>query len=61
VVRATRDALNAQGFATELTEIKGHTHWYYDRAPAINKSAWAFLRQHVLPAEPKYERFPWGR
>jgi poly(3-hydroxybutyrate) depolymerase len=61
VVRATRDALKAQGFAPELTEISGHTHWYYDRAPEINRSAWAFLRQHVLAGEPKYERYQWVR
>ena len=53
VVRATRDALKEQGFTPELTEIKGHTHWYYDRAPAINKEAWAFLKQHVLPDDPR--------
>lgn len=61
VVRATRNALTAKGFAPELTEISGHTHWYYDRAPQINRDAWAFLRQHLLPAEPKYERHPWAR
>jgi poly(3-hydroxybutyrate) depolymerase len=59
VVRATRDAFTEQGFAPELTEIKGHTHWYYDRAPEINRNAWAFLRQHALQADPKYAR--WGR
>jgi poly(3-hydroxybutyrate) depolymerase len=61
VVRATRDALSAQGFAAELTEIPGHTHWYYDRAPEINKKVWAFLRQHTLPSEPKYERHSFVR
>jgi poly(3-hydroxybutyrate) depolymerase len=55
VVRATRDALKAGGFAPELTEISGHTHWYYDRAPQINRSVWTFLRQHALTAEPRYE------
>jgi poly(3-hydroxybutyrate) depolymerase len=55
VVRATRDALKAGGFTPELTEISGHTHWYYDRAPQINRSAWAFLQQHALTAEPRYE------
>ena len=61
VVRATRDALKAQGFAPELTEISGHTHWYYDRAGDINKKAWAFLQPHVLPGEPKYERYQFSR
>jgi len=56
VVRATRDMLVEQGFKVELTEIKGHTHWYYDRAPEINRMAWEFLKPHILPGEPKYER-----
>jgi hypothetical protein len=58
VIRATRDALKDGGFSPELTEISGHTHWYYDRAADINKKAWAFLRAHPLSAEPKYQRFP---
>lgn len=57
VVRATRDALNARGFKTELTEIKGHTHWYYDRAAEINRSAWEFLKGHELGGEPKYVQY----
>lgn len=62
VVRATRDALNARGFnKVELTEIEGHTHWYYDRAPQINRSAWEFLKAHELPAEPKYEQYQFNR
>jgi len=61
VVRATRDALNAQGFKSELTEIKGHTHWYYDRAPEINRTAWDFLKGHELSAEPKYEQHRFNR
>ena len=55
LVRATRDALNAHGFKSELTEIAGHTHWYYDRAPEINRSAWDFLKSHELVDEPKFE------
>ncbi len=61
VVRSTRDALNARGFNSELTEIKGHTHWYYDRAEAINRSAWEFLKKHELAGEPKYEQHRFGR
>ena len=56
VVRATRDALNARGFKSELTEIKGHTHMYYDRAAEINRSAWEFLKGHELGREPRYEQ-----
>lgn len=54
-VRATRDFLNARGFSTELVEIPGHTHWYYDLAPKINQTAWEFLKTHELPGEPRYE------
>jgi poly(3-hydroxybutyrate) depolymerase len=61
VVRATRDALKGEGFAPELTEIPGHTHWYYDRAPEINKKVWAFLQSHVLTDEPKYEKYQYSR
>ena len=61
VVRATRDALSAAGFSPELTEIKGHTHWYYDRAPEINRSAWDFLKRHELGAEPNYEKYEFKR
>lgn len=61
VVRATRDALNAQGFNSELTEIKGHTHWYYDRAPEINRSAWEFLKKYELTGDPLYEEHQFNR
>jgi poly(3-hydroxybutyrate) depolymerase len=61
MVRSTRDALNARGFNSELTEIKGHTHWYYDRAGEINRSAWEFLKKHELEGEPKYEQHRFGR
>ncbi len=61
VVRATRDALNARGFNSELTEIKGHTHWYYDRAPEINLSVWEFLKNHELAKEPKYEQYQFNK
>jgi poly(3-hydroxybutyrate) depolymerase len=57
VVRATRDALKERGFSPELTEIKGHTHWYYDRAAEINRSAWDFLKKYELPGEPKFEAY----
>jgi poly(3-hydroxybutyrate) depolymerase len=56
-VRATRDALNERGFSSELTEIEGHTHWYYDRASEINRNAWNFLKKHELAGEPTYEEY----
>ncbi|HYE13013.1 MAG TPA: tetratricopeptide repeat protein [Pyrinomonadaceae bacterium] len=58
VVRETRDAFKSRGFDVRLTEIPGHTHWYYDRAPSINAEAWGFLKAHELAAEPRYE--PYG-
>jgi poly(3-hydroxybutyrate) depolymerase len=57
VVRATRDELNGQGFAAELTEMSGHDHWYYDLAPKINRSAWDFLQKQQLNADQKYEQY----
>jgi len=57
VVRATRDALNAKGFATELTEIPGHDHNYYDTASKTNSSAWEFLKKCVLESDPSYRKF----
>lgn len=56
-VRATRDTLAAGGFPVELTEIKNHTHAYYDRADEINKGVWAFLQKHALPADPVYKAY----
>jgi poly(3-hydroxybutyrate) depolymerase len=61
VVRATRDALNEKGFNAELTEIKGHTHWYYDKAASINRSAWEFLKRHQLSADPVYDEYEFNR
>lgn len=53
-VRATRDALQAQGIPVELTEMAGHTHWYYDLAPKINRDAWEFLKRIELGADQRY-------
>jgi poly(3-hydroxybutyrate) depolymerase len=56
-VRQTRGALNAAGFDTKLTEIKGHTHNYYGRSDSINKEVWAFLKEQKLAAEPKFQPY----
>ena len=61
LVQATRDAMNAKGFAVQLTEMPGHDHWYYDLAPKINKDAWEFLKKYELPEEPKYMQYQFGR
>lgn len=57
IVRATRDELNSQGFAVELTEMPNHDHWYYDLAPKINRAAWEFLQKYELGADQKYEQY----
>jgi len=56
-VRATQTTLNKQGFAAVLTEIPGHTHNYYNRAPDINRQAWQFLAKQRLDDDPKYQRY----
>ncbi len=56
-VRATRDALVANGFPVEITEMPGHDHWYYDLAPRINEAAWQFLKKYELAAEPHYDEY----
>jgi len=56
-VRNTRDALNAKGFNLQLTEIKNHTHDYYGRSGEINKEAWAFLKDHKLAADPRFQEY----
>jgi len=60
VVRATRDTLTAKGFSVELTVIPNHDHWYYDKAPKINRSAWEFLKKQELSGDPHYKvyQFP---
>ena len=56
-VRATRDALNTKGFGTELTELPGHDHDYYEVAAKINNAAWQFLRKHELEGDQIYRKF----
>jgi poly(3-hydroxybutyrate) depolymerase len=60
-VRGTRDDLNKQGFAVELTEVPGHNHNYYDLASKINQSAWEFLKKHKLNEDPQYEQYNWNK
>jgi len=60
-VRATRDMLVKTGFAVELTEMKGHDHWYYDLAPKINAEAWTFLKEFKLTDEPRYKQYSFNK
>ncbi len=56
-VRLTRDGLNQHGFDAQLTEIKNHTHNYYNRSSDINTEVWEFLRSKQLAADPKYQEY----
>ena len=60
-VRATRDALKAADMPIDLIEIKNHDHYYYDKASKFNQTAWEFLKQHELPADPYFQKYEWGR
>ena len=57
VVKETRDVLNKNGFAVELTEIPRHDHWYYDMAPKINLAAWEFLKKYQLDQDPVFAQY----
>ncbi len=54
LVRATRDAFNARGFAVELHEISGHDHDYYRVASKVNADAWQFLKTNRLAKDPDF-------
>jgi predicted esterase len=56
-VKKTEEQLKSNQFPVQVTIMKGHDHWYYDLAPAINRNAWAFLKQHSLDAEPKFTQY----
>jgi len=54
-VRITRDTLRNAGFPISLIEIPGHGHNYFAISSKINRQAWDYLKQYVLPADPYYE------
>lgn len=56
-VNATVEALKAQAFPVDLEVIKGHDHWYYDRARQFNEKAWSFLKDQRLAGEPNYVQY----
>ena len=60
-VRATRDAFNSRGLPVQLTEMKNHTHWYYDRANEINRNVWEFLKKNELPDDPVFTKYEIAR
>ena len=61
IVRTTSDALKGKGFTVELVEIPNHDHWYYDQAPKFNQTAWNFLKQYELGADPVYQKYKWDQ
>jgi len=61
LVRTTRDELNKRGLAVELTEVPNHDHNYYNIAPKINQSAWAFLKKYELTEDPQYQQYDFKR
>ncbi|MEM7356490.1 MAG: alpha/beta fold hydrolase [Acidobacteriota bacterium] len=48
VARQTLGVLVEADLPADLTEIDGHTHWYYDAAPRINREVWDFLQDKAL-------------
>jgi poly(3-hydroxybutyrate) depolymerase len=61
IVRNTSDALKGKGFTVDLVEIPNHDHWYYDQAPKFNLTAWNFLKQYELEADPVYQKYKWNQ
>jgi dienelactone hydrolase len=60
IVRATADALKEKGFPVDMIEIKNHDHWYYDKAPKFNQTAWEFLKKYELDADPVFQKYKWN-
>jgi poly(3-hydroxybutyrate) depolymerase len=56
-VRATSERLKEKGFEVEVTVLKGHDHWYYDKAAKINEQLWNYLKRHELAGEPEFEQY----
>lgn len=52
--RQTRDDLVAAGFAPQFLEIPGHDHNYYVVSKSVNRTAWDFLKNIELRADPVY-------
>jgi predicted peptidase len=61
IVRATSDALKAKGFTVDMIEIPNHDHCYYDQASKFNQTAWNFLKQYELNADPFYQKYKWDQ
>lgn len=59
-VRATGARLKEKGIEAEVTVLKGHTHWYYDKAAEINEQLWGYLKRQELTEEPEFEQYEFG-
>ena len=58
-VESTATVLREHGIPVEVEIIRGHDHWYYDRAGTFNKSVWEFLSNTELTEGPFYtQQFP---
>ncbi len=58
MVRDTLAVLTARGFPARVSEINGHTHSYAERANDVTAESWEFLKKEMLPADPRYYRYP---
>jgi len=52
-VRATEATFAGHGFPIEVKEIAHHDHNYYGIADAVDREAWAFLKDKRLHEDPK--------
>jgi predicted esterase len=59
-VKATEGILKERGFPIDVAIMKGHTHWYYDVAPDINRNAWEFLKQNSLSTDRRHVSYNFG-
>jgi poly(3-hydroxybutyrate) depolymerase len=61
-VHKTIDLLRENGFPAELDILQDQFHAYTnDNAPAIDSSAWAFLRTHMLDESPVFTSYRLAR
>ena len=56
-VRETLAVLTAKGFPAQVSELRGHTHSYGERAAATTAEAWEFLKRHALSADPVFYKY----
>jgi poly(3-hydroxybutyrate) depolymerase len=54
---ATAAAFEAEDMPFDLEVVRGHGHWYYDKARSFNATLWEFLQQHALEAEPRWKDY----